>query len=184
MEVFLGLLLVIAIAGLGVKVYNDLNPLWHRIEEAAANIEVVLTKRAQLTTRLSEIAGRYVGHERLIQLQISADRARAGQALGPGGQAMNFFAGLASNFPGLRADQTYLRLMNDLSSLEGEVQNRYELHNAQAREYNARRSSLPTLLYAGLLGFNSARYLDPSSRYQLNPPRNRLRIRHIEARAD
>jgi LemA protein len=184
MEVFLGLLLAVAVVGLGIKVYNDLSPLWHRIEEAAANIEVVLNKRIQLTNRLSEIAGRYVGHERLIHLQISADRARAGRALRQGGQGINFFTGLASSFPELRADQTYLRLMTDLSSLEGEVQNRYELHNSRAREYNAKRSSLPTLLYAGFLGFNIVRYLDPSARYQLNPPPHRLRIRHFQARAD
>src|SRR5262245_2207229 len=122
MEIILVVILALFVIGFGIKAYNDLNPRWHEVEEAVANIEVALTKRTQLTTELSTRAAPYVGHERFIQLQVSADRARAGQAMGPAGQGMNFFAGLAASFPELRADQTYHRLMNDLTSLETDVQ--------------------------------------------------------------
>lgn len=164
--------------------HNNLNQFWHHTNEARANIEVVLNKRRMLTARLIEIAGQYVGHERLIHLQVSADRTRAGQVAATGagqaGPAIAFFAGLAADFPALRADQTYLRLMSELTILEGEVQNRYEIFNAAARKYNEARMSLPTVLLAGSLGFNSIPYLEPTT----PPPTltnrfaSRLRIRN------
>ena len=176
MELVFLLLLIGAVVAVGVKVYNQISPLWHRIDEASANIDVIMNKRNELTRRLSDIAGRYVGHERLVQLQVSSDRNRA---LAPAGQTTIFFAGLAASFPELRADQTYLRLMNELTALEGEVQSKYEIYNATAREYNATRASIPALLFVGLMGFTQARYLEPSARYQAapGPPRNRMRIR-------
>jgi LemA protein len=166
MEILFVLVVLAGITAGGIIIYNDVNPLWHRLDEARANIEVVMHKRTQLTQRLVEIASRYVGHEQLVHLQISSDRTRVGRLpfVQPG-QAMIFFAGLAANFPDLKADQTYLRLMGDLTVLEGEVQNKYEVYNANAREYNARRASLPTLLYAGALGFTVAKYLEPSLWY-------------------
>lgn len=169
MELLLLLVMLAAVTAGGVIIYNDVNPLWHRLDEARANIEVVMHKRTQLTQRLVEIASRYVGHEQLVHLQISNDRSRVGRgAPGSAAQTMIFFAGLAASFPDLKADQTYLRLMGDLTILEGEVQTKYEFYNATAREYNAKRASLPTLLYAGFLGFTAAKYLEPSLWYSGN----------------
>jgi LemA protein len=181
MEVLLIFVLVVALIVVGVIVYNDLNPLWHKLDEAKANIEVVMHKRTQLTNRLVEVAGRYVGHEQMIHLQISADRARAGQAanagMGPTGQAMTFFTGLAASFPDLKADQTYRQLMGDLTVLETEVQNRYEVYNNNSKEYNARRTSLPNYIFASTLGFEQAKYLDPSLWYSNSPQSLRIPTR-------
>jgi LemA protein len=172
MEVVLLIVMLLGLVAFGVIIYNDVNPLWHSLEEARANIEVVMNKRAQLTQRLVDIASRYMSHEQKVFLQISGDRTRIGRTQIPIGrsgqtpaQAVNFFAGLAASFPDLKADQTYLRLMGDLTVLEGEVQNKYEIYNSHAREYNAKRASLPTLLYAGSLGFTVAKYLEPSLWY-------------------
>ena len=174
MELGFFLLLLIGVVVGSIKAYNELNPLWHRIDEASANIDVMIHKRNELTRRLNDIAEHYVGHERLIQLRASSDRNRE-----PTGPTTFFFAGLAASFPQLRADQTYLRLMSDLTALESEVQRKYETYNASAREYNAARASLPNLLFVGLMGFNQIGYLEPSTRYPTppTPQRNRIRIR-------
>jgi LemA protein len=173
MELFVLLILIVGAAAFGIPIYNSINPLWHRLDEARANIEVVMHKRTQLTNRLVEVAARYVGHEKLIHLQISSDRTRAGQVatagMGQSGQVMTFFAGLAANFPELKADQTFRQLMSDLTVLETEVQNRYELYNSNAKEYNALRTSLPTYIYASILGFEKANYLEPSLWYPSRP---------------
>lgn len=169
----LTVILLLVAAYFGWHIYNEINPLWHKLDEAKANIEVVMHKRTQLTKRLVEVASQYVGHEKLIHLTISADRAKLAQVgtqvLGPTGQTAAFFSNLAATFPDLKADQTFRHLMADLTVLETEVQNRYEGYNNSAKDYNAKRTSLPTYLYASFLGFNQASYLDPSLWYSARP---------------
>ena len=53
------ILLVGGTIAFAITTYNEMNPLWHRIDEAAANIAVVLHKRKRLTDRLGEVAARY-----------------------------------------------------------------------------------------------------------------------------
>ena len=84
---FVVVVLVGAIAWGWAQMYNQVNPLWHRINETAANIEVVLNKRLQLINGLTEIASRYVGHEQLVHLQVSADRAQVGKATSASGNS-------------------------------------------------------------------------------------------------
>lgn len=146
----------------GIVIYNQVNPLSHQLQEAEANIEVAMQKRNTLANALLDVAERYAGHEKVIHFRVSKDRRTAGHYQ-RAGQAIVFVAQLAATtFPALKADQTYLRLMDDLRSLESELQSRYETYNGHAREYNAKRASFPAILFADILRFPRAIYLDPS----------------------
>lgn len=158
--VFSFFMLIVAVWA-GIVIYNDVNPLWHRLHEAEANIEVAMQKRMTLADALLDVAERYAGHEKVIHLRVSKDR-RAGGHYQQAGQAIVFVTQLATTFPALNADQTYLRIMDDLRALENELQLRYETYNSSAREYNAKRTKFPAIAFADILNFPKATYLDPS----------------------
>lgn len=164
-------LFVIAVPlGIAIAVvYNKLNPLRHSTSEAEAGIEVVMQKRLQLTSRLVSVAAQYAGHEKVIHLQISQDKVLATRhAMSPfrqTGRAVAYVAGLADQFPNLKADATYMRLMDDLSQLERDIERSYATYNGRVKEYNTTRSSFPIMMFADLLGFKAARYLEPSLWY-------------------
>lgn len=164
----------------GARIYNTINPLKHSADEAEANIEVVMHKRVNLSQRLVAIAERYAGHEKLIHIHI-ADSFSAGRpAQSPFAQSKNavaVVAGLAMQYPALKADQTYLRLMDDISSLDSQLQSKYEQYNNVAKSYNALRASFPAVLFSSFFGFEQLRYLDPTMWYPRGLPRGSSQLR-------
>lgn len=161
--------LLIAAAVHGISVYNKLNPLREELREGEGNIEVCMHKVANLTEKLVELAARYGFHEQNIHLQISQDRRKAQESIYQRTlQAITLISGFADNFPSLKADQTYLRLMDDLDRLSGETQQKYEDYNRRAKIYNTERTGFPAVITSGLLGFTKASYLNPTRWY---PPR-------------
>ncbi len=151
-------ILAIIFAWSAIVIYNKVNPLKHRLNEAEANIEVMMQKRMNLAEALLDVAERYAGHEKLIHLRMSRDRRDYQRTK----QAILFVTQLVTTYPALKADQTYMRLMNELQSLEAELQSRYETYNSHAREYNQTRTSFPAILFANVLSFSKANYLEPS----------------------
>jgi LemA protein len=70
---------------------------------------------------------------------------------------------LARNYPNLKADQTYNRLMNDLKEIENMIQGRREKYNGSVRAYNTFCNSIPFVFVAPALGFPQAPYFDVAS---------------------
>ena len=62
--------------------------------------------------------------------------------------------------PELKANAAYQQLMNQINAVEGELQNKREIYNHVTQTYNSERLQLPTVLFAGLLGFKEALYFD------------------------
>ena len=150
----------------GISIYNKLNPLREGLKEAEGNIEVVMHKVAGLTEKLVALATRYGFHEQNIHLQISHDRRKAQESIFQRTmQAITMISGFADNFPTLKADQTYLRLMDDLTRLSGETQQKYEDYNHRAKVYNTERTGFPAVIMSGMLGFTKASYLNPTRWY-------------------
>ena len=167
-----GLIIFLLFAGLivavvhGISVYNRLNPLREELKEAEGNIEVVMHKVKDLTEKLVSLASRYGFHEQNVHLQVSADRRKAQESIYQRTmQAITMISGFADSFPTLKADQTYLRLMGDLSVLAGETQQKYEDYNRRAKIYNTERTAFPAVISSSILGFTKASYLNPTRWY-------------------
>lgn len=162
------LIAAVVVAGVftGIKSYNRLNPLREELHEGEENIEVCMHKVSDLAQKLAEIASSYGFHEKHILLQISHDRRKAQESVYQQSlQAITLITGYADTFPNLKADQTYLRLMDDLRGLSVEIQAKYEDYNRRAKTYNTLRTAFPTVLMSDMLGFSKASYLNPTRWY-------------------
>ncbi len=169
------LLLVWIIGG-----YNALVALRNRFKNSYAQIDVQLNRRYDLIPNLVETAKAYMTHERdTLEAVIAArnqaitaskaaaahpDDAAAVQGLvGAEGQlagAMTKFFAVAESYPDLKANQTMMTVMEELTSTENKVAFARQAYNDAVMEYNTKREQFPTVLIANNFGFQAAQLFE------------------------
>ena len=171
------LLAVLVLASLyAVSIYNRLVSLRNRFKNAFAQIDVQLKRRYDLIPNLVETAKGYMKHERETLEAVIAARNRASAAervaaADPGNaQAVRDLSGaetgltgalgrlfaVAERYPDLKADQTMLKLMEELTSTENKVAFSRQAYNDAVMNYNTSRESFPNNIIANKFGFKEA----------------------------
>jgi LemA protein len=174
LEIIGGLIVVAAvIIVLGViLVFNSLVTAKQRVNNAWAQIDVQLKKRADLVYNLVEIVKGYAKHEKGVFEDVA--RMRAGIM---GASAQNevisqsnaLAAGLKSVFavaeayPDLKANQGFLDLQKQLVGLEDSIAKARMVYNDVVTIYNTRIMTVPQNLIAPLLGFKEIKQLEADS---------------------
>ena len=131
-----------------VKVYNKLQSSMQNIREGFSNLQAGLKKRQQLSGQIIEIASGYLEHEQVTQLRVAQS------------QNTQQLAAMAQNFPQLKADATYQKLMGQLEALENDILARRENYNNRVKRFNSYRNSFPAVLVAQKLSFDTVEYFD------------------------
>jgi len=131
-----------------VKVYNKLQSSMQNIREGFSNLQAGLKKRQQLSGQIIEIASGYLEHEQVTQLRVAQS------------QNTQQLAAMAQNFPQLRADATYQKLMGQLETLENDILARRAHYNNRVKQFNSYRNSFPAVLVAQKLSFGTVDYFD------------------------
>ena len=146
-----------------IAIYNRLVRLRALVKEGFSGITVQLRRRADLIPNLVETVQGYATHEREVFEEVSKARAasvNAGsvQATAQADAQMTGMLGrlfaVAEAYPELRANQNFLQLQDQLSSIEGELQGARRYYNATVRDLNSTIQSFPPALIARPLGFS------------------------------
>lgn len=155
----------IIFAAVAVWGYNTLRKLAENVKEAQSNVDIALRKKVSLINRLSEMANQYREGEKLVMLKVSQDASEAAMrdAYQQSGTVLATIQGMAQRFPELKATDQFKELLPAIDRAESDLQNWRVRCNATIKDYNSHRSALPHTLYAGLLGFRPARYLELES---------------------
>ncbi len=166
--IWLLFIIIATISFLAVQ-YNKAQGLAQLVKEAHSNITVTLKKRVDLVNKLIDIARSYGEHEKLTHIAVVE-----GESLGALAQAslradntITQLNTLSRNYPDLKANQTYMRLMDDLHKIESLVQDRRERYNGGVRVYNTFCNSIPFVFIAPALGFPQAPYFDVANADEL-----------------
>lgn len=149
--------IAIIVAGVGIYSYNKLQRLGQGVKSANANVLTVIQKRADLINKLMDIAKEYGNHEKLVHISLSNNLVDTFKA---SAEAIVNLNSMATNYPELKANAAYQQLMNQIHSIESELQNKRERYNQVSQTYNSERLQIPTVLFAGVLGFSEAPYFD------------------------
>ncbi len=144
------LLLVAAVAIWAVLQYNKLQAAMQAIRESLSNLQASMKKRVDLANQVIDIASGYGEHEKLTHVSLSNNIEGTIERV----------SALAQNYPQLRANETYQKLMEQLERLEQTIFERREHYNRQVRSYNVSRNAFPTVLIASKLNFDAAPYFD------------------------
>ncbi|MFH1830653.1 MAG: LemA family protein [Pseudomonadota bacterium] len=175
----LGICIVIVIAMVGI--YNGLVTLRNRYKNAYAQIDVQLKRRYDLIPNLVETAKGYIKHERetleavIKARNIAVDASNIAKANPGAPEAMNalmqaegnlagvlgrLFA-LSESYPDLKANQTMIQLMEELSSTENRISFARQGFNDSVMSYNIGREKFPANVVAGMFNFKAAELLKP-----------------------
>lgn len=179
-----GVLLVLTVFW-GVAIYNRLVTLRNRFQNAFSQIDVQLKRRYDLIPNLVETAKGYMAHERqtleaVIAARQQAVTANSAVAASPrDGMAMQALIGaesvlqgalgrfmaLAEAYPDLKANTTMAQLMEELTSTENRVGFARQAYNDAVTQFNIARETFPSVIVAGLAGFQ------PAPLFELQSPR-------------
>ena len=163
----------IAIAVLAVlfliATFNRLVRLRNRAENAWAQIDVQLKRRADLVPNLVESVRAYAAHERETFQAVTEARAQVGRArtMEQRAEAENALTAalgrllaVAEAYPELRATEQFQDLQRQLAEIEEKLAVSRQVYNDTVLTYETARETFPTNLLAGMLGFGQREYFE------------------------
>ena len=155
------LLLMIATAASGCS-YNTFVSQEETIKTQWAQVENQLQRRNDLIPNLVETTKGVAQQERDVFGQIAESRAKlAGaqtpeqtmQAANEQSSALSRLLVVVENYPQLRSNETFNRLMDELAGTENRIAVERMRYNERVQEYNTLRRQFPSNITAGIFGF-------------------------------
>jgi LemA protein len=159
MGVLLIVIVLVLLVLLGVWAFNKLVRLRNRTDEAYAQIDVQLKRRYDLIPNLVETVKGYAAHERGTLQAVTDARAAAASATGVAAtaEANNVLSGalgrlfaVAEAYPDLKANTTFLNLMEQLTTTENQLGFARQFYNDSVRALNTAIETFPLMLFAGM----------------------------------
>jgi LemA protein len=144
-----------------MAIFNGLIGTRNTVDAAYSQIDVLLTKRADLIPNLVETVKGYAAHEKGVLENVTASRSALMNANGAAekfvadnaitGALKSLFA-VAENYPNLKADQNFRELQAQLSQVESELVQTRSYYNETVRGYNTKQQVFPANLFASTFG--------------------------------
>jgi len=159
------ILVVIVIIFIGL--YNSIVSLRNKVDNAWSQIDVQLRKRFDLIPNLVETVKGYAAHERETlekviearQMGVNAtsvkDQAQADNMIT--GTLKSLFA-VAENYPNLKADAHFTKLMEELQGIEGNIAFARQFYNDMVMQFNTKLQTFPGNIFAGMFNFKIKDY--------------------------
>jgi len=162
-----------------VAQYNRLVRLNITVDEAWAQIEVQLKRRADLIPNLVETVKGYAKHEQGTFDAVVAARAKATSAntinevAAADGAVTNALRGLlavAEAYPDLKASANFLSLQEELSTTENKVSFARQFYNDNVRSLNQAVKTIPTSFFAGIAKVSARAFYEIENASDRNVP--------------
>ena len=184
MKVLLGViaalvLLVIIVIASCVGIWNGLVAKDETVKAAWSTIDTQLQRRADLIPNLVGTVKGYASHEKEIFESIANARASLLSADTPAKKAvandavsasLGRLLAIAENYPNLKADQTFIRLQDELAGTENRISVARVRYNDDAKILNASIRGFPGALFAGPAGVKPAEYFQPQDKNAVQKP--------------
>ncbi|MCA9336917.1 LemA family protein [Candidatus Saccharibacteria bacterium] len=176
--------LLLGLVGFFAAMYNSLVRLNIKAGEAWSGITVQLKRRADLIPNLVNTVKGYAAHESGVFEKVTAARASVVNAVDAGpaaaakaegeltGALKSLFA-VAESYPDLKASQNFMDLQANLTDTEDKVSASRRFYNSTVTQFNTKRKTFPTNIFANMLGFTADKEffdVDDAERATLEKP--------------
>jgi LemA protein len=160
---------IVLFGGTCASQYNRLVTSAERVDSAWSQVENVLQRRADLIPNLVETVKGYAAHEREVFTEVANARSRLLAARGPEEaeaaeqqmtSALGRLLAIAESYPQLKADQTFLRLQDELAGTENRIAVERRRYNEVVLGHNTLVRRFPTRIVASLTGFGPRAYFE------------------------
>lgn len=180
--IIIAVIVVVLIVVVLAAMYNKLVSLNQQADEAWSDITVQLKRRADLIPNLVNTVKGYAKHEKGVFQEVTDARAKtlsastpheAAQAEGDFQKTMKSLFAVAENYPDLKASANFQQLQADLTDTEDKIQASRRFYNGVVRDFNTKRKTFPTNIFAGMLGFKQDKEffdVDDSERAAIQNP--------------
>ena len=168
------LVLVLGVVGCGAtSTYNSLVQEDEQVQQSWANVQAAYQRRADLIPNLVETVKGAADFEQETLTAVTEARAKATsiqvsaedlenpqrlqqfqQAQSALGQSLGRLLAVSENYPELRATQNFSDLQAQLEGTENRITVARRDYNNAVRQYNTQVRSFPTVIFAGLMGFD------------------------------
>jgi LemA protein len=162
------LALVMALALSGCS-YNTFTSQEEGVKSSWSEVQNQLQRRNDLIPNLVETVKGYAKQEKDIFIAVAESRSRLLAAKTPEEQveaanqqtsALGRLLAIAENYPQLKSDANFQRLMDELAGTENRIAVARKRYNETAQQYNALRRRFPSNVTAKVFGFKEYPYFE------------------------
>src|SRR5215212_1357684 len=142
--------------------YNKFVSQEEAVKAQWAQVQNQLQRRNDLIPNLVETVKGYATHEEGVFKEIAESRARLAGATTPAEQiaaanqqsaALGRLLVIVENYPNLKANEQFNRLMDELSGTENRISVERMRYNERVQEYNTSRRQFPGVMTAKIFSF-------------------------------
>jgi LemA protein len=142
--------------------YNTFVSQEENVKAKWAQVQNQLQRRNDLIPNLVETVKGYAGHEEAVFREIAESRSKLSGATTPAEQiaaanqqtaALGRLLVIVENYPNLKANEQFNRLMDELSGTENRISVERMRYNEAVQQYNTSRRQFPGVLTAKLFNF-------------------------------
>lgn len=162
----IGLIAVLVVVGMSIaSIYNGIVSSHENITAKWAQVDNQLQRRSDLIPNLVNTVKGYAAHEKTVLENVVLARsqwAKAATVEDKVRAAANMDTALArlllvvENYPNLKADETFLRLMDELSGTENRIAVERMRYNEAVKDYNIIVRRFPGNVVSGMFGYKVA----------------------------
>lgn len=145
--------------------FNKLIRLNNNVKEAFATMDVYLKKRWDLIPNVVETVKGYAKHEKdtlkeIVNLRnnVDYDKLSDNDKISKNSElskGITKLMALAEAYPDLKANENFLSLNNELSSIEDEIAQSRKYYNAVVRDFNNKVEMIPSNIVAKIMNYKS-----------------------------
>lgn len=148
------LVAVLAIVVWCIRTVNDFKRKEIRVQEGLSGVEVALTKRYDMLTKMLDAAKGYMKHENeLFEKVIELRRGMSISEMNDAQQQIDSLSGkffaVAEGYPELRSSDVFVELQRGIRDAEEHLQAARRLYNTSVSSYNTAIAMFPAKLLAG-----------------------------------
>ncbi len=168
-------------AGLSGCSYNKFTTQEEAIKAQWGQVQNQLQRRNDLIPNLVETVKGYAQHEQSVYQDIAESRSRLLAAKSPEETiqaanqqtaALGRLLAVVENYPQLRANEQFNRLMDELAGTENRIAVERMRYNERVQEYNTTRRKFPSNITAKMFGFKGYPYFEAPLASQQPPKVN------------
>jgi LemA protein len=158
--------------------YNKFTAQEEAIKAQWGEVQNQLLRRNDLIPNLVETVKGYAAQEKEIFTRVAESRAKLAGAQTPQetieaaneqSSALSRLLVVVENYPQLKSDATFQRLMDELSGTENRIAVARGRYNERIQEYNTTRRRFPSNMTAKIFGFGEYPYFEAPSDAQQAP---------------
>lgn len=178
LAVLLGIGVLVAIPfGMYVGFHNTIKATGNEIEAQLKQVDNILLRRHDLIPNLVNTVKGYAAHEtdiftnlnnarnRMLEANTVQERSAASGALD---SALNRLMMVVENYPQLKANEQFNRLMDVLEGTENRLAVERKRYNDLVKTYNTKIEMFPGSIFAGMMGLTKKEYFEISESVREN----------------